>query len=81
MVSCQLNRPRPGSRGQPGGGLGRLVGGILRESVPEPVRFACSAHLSLRMADWAIRELSAADVTTWLRIAAEVRHENGLVPP
>jgi len=54
---------------------GRWVAGLLRESVPEPVRLACWAHLSLRLVDWAIRELTGEDVDAWLRAAAEVRAE------
>jgi Phosphotransferase enzyme family len=55
--------------------LGRWVAGLLRESVPEPVRLACWAHMSLRLVDWAIRELTADDVEVWLRVATEVRSE------
>lgn len=54
---------------------GRWVGGLLRDSVPEPVRLACWAHLSLRLVDWAIRELTGEDVDAWLRAATEVRNE------
>jgi Phosphotransferase enzyme family len=56
--------------------LGRYVGGLLRESASERVRLACWAHMSLRLADWAIRELTADEVGAWLSVAAEVREEN-----
>jgi hypothetical protein len=59
--------------------LGRWVGGLLRESVPEPVRLACWAHMSLRLVDWAIRELTAADVEAWLGAATDLVQECGPV--
>ncbi len=37
--------------------------------------------MSLRLVDWAIRELTADEVSAWLRVAAEVREENYSVPP
>jgi hypothetical protein len=55
--------------------LGHWVGGLLRESAPEEVRLACWAHMSLRLVDWAIRELTADDVEAWLRVATELRSE------
>jgi hypothetical protein len=55
--------------------LGHWVGGLLRESAPEEVRLACWAHMSLRLVDWAIRELTADDVEVWLRVATELRSE------
>lgn len=59
--------------------LGRCVGGLLRESVPEPVRLACWAHMSLRLVDWAIRELTAGDVEAWLGVATDLMQECGPV--
>jgi len=56
-------------------GLGDWVGRLLREAVPETVRLACWAHMSLRLVDWAIREQTADDVSAWLRVATEVRTE------
>jgi Ser/Thr protein kinase RdoA (MazF antagonist) len=61
-------------------GLGNWLGGLLRESAADPVWLACWAHMSLRLVDWAIRELTAGDVDAWLRVAAEIRRENGPVP-
>jgi aminoglycoside phosphotransferase (APT) family kinase protein len=60
--------------------LGNWLGGLLRESAADPVWLACWAHMSLRLVDWAIRELTAGDVDAWLRVAAEIRRENGPVP-
>jgi hypothetical protein len=60
--------------------LGRWAGSLLRDSAPDPVRLACWAHMSLRLVDWAIRELTADDVSVGLRIAAEVGEENDVVP-
>jgi hypothetical protein len=59
--------------------LSRWVGGLLRESAPEPVLMACFAHMSLRLVDWAIRELTAADVDAWIRVATELMGEYGPV--
>jgi Phosphotransferase enzyme family len=59
--------------------LGRWVAGLLRDSASDPVRLACWAHMSLRLVDWAIRELTADDVSGWLRVAAEVGEENDAV--
>lgn len=53
--------------------LGRWVGGLLAGE-PEPVLAACWAHLSLRLVDWAIRELTAPEVDAWIEVA------NGLRP-
>jgi aminoglycoside phosphotransferase (APT) family kinase protein len=58
-------------------GLGDWVGGLLRESVPEPVRLACWAHMSLRLVDWAIREQTADDVGAWLKVATDLMQEYG----
>jgi hypothetical protein len=33
---------------------------------------ACWAHISLRLVDWAIRELTAADVSAWVQVAADL---------
>jgi hypothetical protein len=60
--------------------LGRWLGGLLMGSASEPVRLACWAHMSLRIVDWAIRELNSDEVSAWLRVAAEVAAENGAVP-
>lgn len=60
--------------------LGRRVAGLLRDSAAAEIRLACWAHMSLRLVDWAIRELTADDVSAWLRVAAEVRREIDLVP-
>jgi aminoglycoside phosphotransferase (APT) family kinase protein len=59
--------------------LGDWVGGLLRESAPEPVRQACWAHMSLRLVDWAIREMTAEAVSTWLRVATDLMQEYGPV--
>jgi Phosphotransferase enzyme family len=59
--------------------LGYWIGGLLRESVPEPMRLACWAHMSLRLVDWAIRELTAADVEAWLGVATDLMRECGPV--
>ncbi len=61
--------------------LGRWVGAQLREFATPPVWLGCWAHMSLRLVDWAIRELTADEVSAWLRVAAEVREENYSVPP
>ncbi|MEO3871135.1 phosphotransferase [Nonomuraea sp. B12E4] len=42
-------------------------------SVPASVALVSWAHMSLRMADWAIRHFTASDVTTWLDIADRLR--------
>jgi hypothetical protein len=52
--------------------LGRWVGGQLRDSATEPVALACWAHMSLRLIDWSIRELTAADVSAWTAVAEEL---------
>jgi Phosphotransferase enzyme family len=59
--------------------LGDWVGGLLRESVPAPVLLACWAHMSLRLVDWAIRELTADDVDAWLRVATDLMRDYGPV--
>jgi aminoglycoside phosphotransferase (APT) family kinase protein len=60
--------------------LGHWIAGLLRDSAPEAVRLACWAHMSLRLVDWAIRELTAHDVDAWLRVAAELMQEYGPLP-
>jgi Phosphotransferase enzyme family len=60
--------------------LGRALGALLKESALPSVWLACWAHMSLRIVDWAIRELTAGEVDAWLRVAAEVRDENDAVP-
>jgi hypothetical protein len=60
--------------------LGRWVAGLLRDAASEPVRLACWAHLSLRLVDWAIRELTATDVSAWVSVAAELMPETGSSP-
>jgi Ser/Thr protein kinase RdoA (MazF antagonist) len=60
--------------------LGRWVGAVLRESATPAVWLGCWAHMSLRIVDWAIREWTADEVGAWLRVAAEVRAENDVVP-
>lgn len=53
-------------------GLGRWLGGLLADTVTGPVWMACWAHMSLRLVDWAIRELTASDVSDWLRVAEDL---------
>lgn len=53
--------------------LGRWLGTVIRETMPEDVIQACWAHLSLRLVDWSIRHLTPAHVSTWLTIAEELR--------
>jgi aminoglycoside phosphotransferase (APT) family kinase protein len=60
--------------------LGRWVAGLVRDAAPERVRLACWAHLSLRLVDWAIRELTSTDVDAWLRVAAELMPAAGSAP-
>ena len=52
--------------------LGRWVGGLLREAAAGPVELACWAHMSLRLVDWSIRELAAAEVSAWVGVATEL---------
>jgi aminoglycoside phosphotransferase (APT) family kinase protein len=54
-------------------GLGRQLGALLDDSVTEEVAWACWAHLSLRLVDWSIRELTAAEVTAWLDVAESLQ--------
>jgi hypothetical protein len=54
-------------------GLGRRLGGLVRETVAADVALACWAHLSLRLVDWSIRHLGPADVEAWLDIADSLR--------
>ncbi len=61
--------------------LGRWVGGLLAKSAPYEVWLASWAHMSLRLVDWAIRELTAEDVSAWVRVATEVLEESDVVPP
>jgi hypothetical protein len=61
--------------------LGRWVGALVRESATPAVWLGCWAHMSLRLVDWAIRELTADEVSAWLGVAAEVSAENGTVSP
>ena len=42
-----------------------------------PVRLACWAHLSLRLVDWAIRELDAGAVGIWVAVAEQLRATAG----
>jgi hypothetical protein len=53
--------------------LGRWLGGLLRDALPEEVAQACWAHMSLRMVDWSIRHHTPADVAAWLDIAEELQ--------
>jgi serine/threonine protein kinase len=52
--------------------LGRWVGGLLRETATPHVLRACWAHMSLRLIDWSIRELTTADVSAWVQVAADL---------
>jgi hypothetical protein len=60
--------------------LGRWLGAVLRESATPAVWLGCWAHMSRRIVGWAIREWTAAEVSAWLRVAAEVREENDAEP-
>ncbi|GAA4575012.1 hypothetical protein [Planotetraspora kaengkrachanensis] len=53
--------------------LGRRVDEILAGAAAEEVVRACWAHMSLRMVDWSIRHLDAADVTGWVDAAEALR--------
>ncbi len=53
--------------------LGRWLGVRLRRAMAQDVAQACWAHMSLRLVDWSIRHLTAADVQAWLDVAAELR--------
>jgi hypothetical protein len=52
--------------------LGRWLGGLLRDQASAELRLACWAHMSLRLVDWAIGELTDAEVTTWVAVANEI---------
>jgi len=52
--------------------LGHWVGGLLSETAAPHVLRACWAHMSLRLVDWSIRELTAADVSAWAAVAADL---------
>lgn len=52
--------------------LGDWIGGLLTESAAPPVLRACWAHTSLRLIDWSIRELTTADVSAWVQVAADL---------
>ncbi|GII42101.1 phosphotransferase [Planotetraspora phitsanulokensis] len=53
--------------------LGRRLDEILAGSAAEEVVRACWAHMSLRLVDWSIRHLDAADVTAWVDAAETLR--------
>lgn len=53
--------------------LGRWLDGMLREEADGELWLACWAHMSLRLVDWAIRELGPRDVALWLEVAEELR--------
>jgi Phosphotransferase enzyme family len=52
--------------------LGHWLGGLLRETAAPPVLRACWAHMSLRLIDWSIRELTTADVSAWVQVATDL---------
>jgi phosphotransferase family enzyme len=52
--------------------LGDWIGGLLAETAAPHVLRACWAHLSLRLIDWSIRELTPADVSAWVDVAADL---------
>jgi len=52
--------------------LGRWVGGLLQQTAAPDVLRVCWAHMSLRLIDWSIRELTAADVRAWVQVAADL---------
>jgi hypothetical protein len=54
-------------------GLGRWLGARLSRAMADDVAQACWAHMSLRLVDWSIRHMAAADVQTWLDVAEELR--------
>jgi hypothetical protein len=54
-------------------GLGRRLGALLEDSVPEQTARACWAHMSLRQVDWSVREHGAAEVDAWLDVAESLQ--------
>jgi hypothetical protein len=52
--------------------LGEWIGGKLTESAAPHILRACWAHLSLRLIDWSIRELTTADVSAWVQVATDL---------
>jgi hypothetical protein len=53
--------------------LGRWLGGLLADRVPDHVARVCWAHMSLRLVDWSIRHLTPTDVDAWLEVAETLR--------
>jgi hypothetical protein len=53
--------------------LGRRVEEFLDGAAADEVARACWAHMSLRLVDWSIRHLDAADVTAWVDVAEALR--------
>jgi aminoglycoside phosphotransferase (APT) family kinase protein len=52
--------------------LGHWVAGLLQETAAPEVLRVCWAHMSLRLIDWSIRELTMADVSAWVQVAADL---------
>ena len=66
LVTLQFDLARRAPR------LGRWVGALLRDECAGAVALACWAHMTLRLVDWSIRELTASDVSAWVRVAEEL---------